>query len=145
MSGKVDLFGAYVRTRLDAWGIEFAYHRDRERLGHRSKDMLQVLIEHKGEMPPRATGFKPLEVDPLAQQVEDLVREIFQTDDKTIAWALRAYYCGSGRKGFERYEFFRALVGRDVSKRSYFLYVQAGFALVREKLLQHAQGLRKCA
>lgn len=145
MNGQVDLFGAYVRTRLDAWGHEFAYHRDRERLGHRSKDMLQVLIEHKGEMPPRPTGFKPLEGDPLAQQIEDLVREIFQTDDKTIAWALRAYYCGNGRRGVERYELFLALVGRKVPKTAYFGYVQAGACVVREKLLQIAQGVRKCA
>lgn len=141
----VDLFGAYVRTRLDAWGYEFAYHRDREFLGHKSKDMLQVLVEHKGEMPPRPTGFKPLEVCPLAQQVEDIVRVIHQSQDRDTARALRAYYCGSGRRGVERFEFFLALRGEKVSKASYFARVAMGQALVRAQLLAIAQGSSKAA
>lgn len=46
--GQVNTFGVYVRGRLEEWGREFALHRDCEYLGHRSKDMLQVLVEHKG-------------------------------------------------------------------------------------------------
>ncbi len=67
---ETDLFGAYVRRRLDRWGDVFALHRDCEYLGHVSRSMLQVLIDHRGEMPARPTGFKPLEVDAEAMQIE---------------------------------------------------------------------------
>ena len=73
---EVDTFGAYVRARLDAWGDEFALHRDCVYLGHQSQNMLQVLIEHQGEMPERPTGVKPLQVDLLALQVERIVSDI---------------------------------------------------------------------
>jgi hypothetical protein len=135
---ETDLFGAYVRTRLDEWGEVFAYHRDRELLGHRSKDMLQVLIEHKGEMPPRCVGFKPLEVSNTAMQIEDVVRDIFH-QDKQLAWALRAYFCGAGRRGVERYEFFKALTGRSISRKTYFEYVDTGCREVRVRLINIAQ------
>lgn len=100
---EIDTFGLYVRTRLDSWGDEFALHLDCEYLGHQSKNMLQVLIEHKGEMPQRPTGFKPLEVDLQALHVEQIVADIGR-DRVHIACALRGYYCGRGRRKIERYE-----------------------------------------
>lgn len=103
MSGQIDTFGKYVRTELDHWGREFALHRDFEYLGHQSKNMLQVLIEHRGEMPPPNVGYKPLETDSRAQRVEDLVAVIAR-DNSPMACVLRAYYCGSGRRKVERYE-----------------------------------------
>lgn len=101
--GQVDTFGEYVRQRLDRWGREYALHRDCDYLGHMSKNMLQVLIEHKGEMPGHAQGFKPLEVDMEAQQIEDIIADIAR-DQPRHACVLRAYHCGSGRRKVERYE-----------------------------------------
>lgn len=135
---QVDLFGAYVRTRLDEWGEVFAYHRDRERLGHRGTNMLQVLIDHRGEMPARPTGFRPMEVSNTAMQVEDVVREVF-AEDRALAWALRAYFCGAGRRGVERYQFFRALIGKSASRRAYFALVETGIDRVRSKMVRLAQ------
>ena len=94
---QADTFGAYVRARLDGWGREFALHRDCEYLGHASKNVLQVLIDHKGEMPARQVGYKPLEVDNDALQVECIVSDIAR-DNVPMACVLRAYYCGSGRR-----------------------------------------------
>lgn len=99
----VDTFGAYVRTRLDEWGREFCLARDCEYLGHQSKNVLQVLIEHRGEMPPPNVGYKPLEVSPTAHQIELIVTDIAR-DQPDLACVLRAYYCGSGRRKVERYE-----------------------------------------
>lgn len=107
---QIDTFGAYVRDRLDAWGREFALHRDCDCLGHMSKNMLQVLIEHKGEIPPPNVGFKPLEVDLQAQQIEDIVADIAR-DEPRLACVMRAYYCGSGRRKVERYETALLLIG----------------------------------
>lgn len=101
--GQIDTFGEYVQDRLDEWGREFALHRDCEYLGHQSVNMLQVLIDHKGEMPGRVQGFKPLEVSQMAHQIELLVAEIAR-DQPRIACSLRAHYCGSGRRKVERYE-----------------------------------------
>lgn len=100
---STDLFGAYVRSELEHWGVEFALHRDCEYLGHQSKNMLQLLIEHRGEMPPPNTGYKPLETDARAQLIEDIVADIARSH-LAMAICLRAYYCGRGRKRVERWE-----------------------------------------
>lgn len=119
-------FDAYVRRRLEAWGREFALHRDYELLGHKSKDMLQVLIEHKGEMPSRPTGFRPLTIPPLEMQVEDIVHDI-HSDAPHLAVVLRAYYCGMGRQGIERREAAEKMMGQPIGKRQYYAYHDLGF------------------
>lgn len=98
-----DTFARYVEGRLDDWGRVFALDRDCEYLGHQSKNMLAVLIEHGGEMPPRPTGFKPLEIPLLAHQIELIVTDLAREQYRT-ACCLRAYWCGSGRKKVERFE-----------------------------------------
>lgn len=103
MSGEIDTFGAYVRAELEHWGREFALHRDFDYLGHQSKNMLQVLIEHRGEMPPPNIGYKPLETDSRAQRVEDIVADIARANG-AMACVLRAFFCGMGRRKVERYE-----------------------------------------
>lgn len=129
----VNLIDDYVRRRLDAWGQEFALHRDGEILGHKSKDMLQVLIEHKGEMPPRPTGFRPLTLPPAEMQIEDIVHGI-AIEAPELAWVLRAYYCGSGRRRVERLALARLFLGRRITARAYFDYHAQGFDLVRDAL-----------
>lgn len=123
---QTNQFDAYVRRRLESWGREFALHRDFELLGHRSKDMLQVLIEHKGEMPPRNVGFRPLTIPPLEMQVEDIVHDIHR-DAPNLAMVLRAYYCGQGRQGIERRETAVRLLGREIGRRQYFTLHDLGF------------------
>lgn len=102
MSGcQVNTFDASVKAALQRWGDHFALHRDCEYLGHQGQNMLQVLFEHGGEMPPRPTGWKPIEVDPLAWAVELHVHAI-ALDSRLLANILRAYYCGRGRVKKER-------------------------------------------
>lgn len=131
--GQVDTFGPYVRSRLDGWGREFALHRDCEYLGHASKNMLQVLIDHKGEMPPPNVGYKPLEVDEDALQVEQIVTDIAR-DNVVLACVLRAYYCGQGRRKVERWETANLLIATAgqpvVSQRHYLTLVDVGEAMV---------------
>lgn len=103
MSGQIDMFGDYVRGRLEHWGREFALHRDCEYLGHCSKNILQVLIEHRGEMPAPNVGYKPLETDYKAQQIEDIIVGIARAN-LAMALCMRGYYCGKGRKRVERWE-----------------------------------------
>lgn len=126
-------FDAYVRRRLESWGREFAFHRDYELLGHKSKDMLQVLIEHKGEMPPRNVGFKPLTIPPLDMQIEDIVHDI-HNDARHLAVVLRAFYCGAGRQGVERREIAEAMLQIRLPKSVYFAYYKEGFRKVSEIL-----------
>lgn len=131
---EIDTFGAYVRMRLDHWGREFSLARDCEYLGHQSKNMLQVLIEHKGEMPARCTGYKPLEVSQDAHQIELIVSDIAR-EQTALACVLRAYYCGSGRRKVERWETANLLIaytgGRPVSVRQYQNMHEVAFAQVR--------------
>lgn len=137
---QTDTFGAYVRDRLEQWGREFALHRDCEYLGHQSKNVLQVLIDHKGEMPARPTGFKPLECNALALQIEFIVSDMARSRPER-ACCLRAYYCGQGRRGVERLETAQELVRRVtgrrwlLGKRAYFAEVELGTAEVRGALL----------
>jgi hypothetical protein len=138
--GQIDTFGEYVRQRLDEWGREFALHRDCDYLGHQSKNMLQVLIEHKGEMPGKAQGYKPLEVDLMALQVERIVSDIAR-DDRRMACVLRAYYCGSGRRKVERYETALNLIANALpgaalpTLRQYMAIVEDGRNVIRGALI----------
>lgn len=136
--GQVDTFGEYVERRLRGWGDEFAFHRDFEWLGHARKNMLQVLIEHRGEMPPPNVGFKPLEVDRDAQQVEDIVADVAR-DQPIHACVLRAWYCGSGRRKVERWETANLLIaslgGKTVTQRHYLTLHGLGFQTVRGALI----------
>jgi hypothetical protein len=141
---QADLFGAYVRAELEHWGREFALHRDCEYLGHQSKNVLAVLMEHEGEMPERTQGFKPLETDPRAQVIEDIVADIARTDI-SLACVLRGYYCGSGRRKEERWEQANTLLvafGKAaVSVRTYQAQCELGFQRVRGRL----EGLARAA
>jgi len=133
---QTDYFGAYVRAELEHWGREFALHRDCEYLGHQSKNLLAVLMEHH-EMPGRVQGYKPMETDPRAQAIEDIVSDIARTDI-SLACVLRGYYCGSGRRKEERWEQARELLQlmgqRPVSVRQYLVMAELGFQRVRGRL-----------
>lgn len=136
--GEIDSFGEYTRYRLEEWGREFALCRDWEYLGHQSKNMLQVLIEHRGEMPGKATGYKPLEVIRTAQEIEDIVADVAR-DQMIIACVLRAYYCGSGRRKVERWETGNNLIAnmglKCVTVRHYMTLHDLGLQTVRGALI----------
>jgi len=140
---QTDTFGVYVRNELDHWGHEFALCRDFEYLGHASKNMLQVLIDHRGEMPPPNVGYKPLETDIRAQLIEDIVADIAR-EQVMIACVLRAYYCGSGRRKVERWETANLLIatagGKTISQRNYLTVHDLGVAQVRGVLRGLAVG-----
>lgn len=118
---QVDTFGAYPRE-VGALGTQYALHRDCEYLGHQSKNVLQLLIEHKGGMPGRAQGYKPLESDSRAQLIEDIVSTM-AGDNVSMACAVCADHCGMGRRKVERFETANALLARcsvkPVSNRQY--------------------------
>ncbi len=145
--GEVDTFGLYVRRRLDHWGRVFALDRDCEYLGHQSKNMLQVLIEHKGEMPGRVQGFKPLDVDREALQVEFIISDIAR-EQRRLGCVLRAYFCGNGRRKVERYETALLLIANaEAGAKSpalpnvnrYLTMVEVGVAQVRGELVGMAR------
>ncbi|MFA4510386.1 hypothetical protein P2B12_22880, partial [Xanthomonas perforans] len=106
-----------------------------------SKNMLQVLIEHRGEMPPPNVGFKPLEVDARAQRVEDVIGGIAR-QDVVMACVLRGYYCGRGRKNFERMETANNLIANaghaPLRQGAYLTLRAAGFELVGRRLRPNA-------
>lgn len=135
---QADTMSEYVRRRLERWGDVFALAKDCEYLGHQSRNILQVLIEHRGEMPARAIGFKPLEVDAEAQQIEDIVFEIAR-HAPAIGWVLRAYYCGQGRRKVERWETANLLLASAglplVSQPSYVDMARRGTERVHGMLL----------
>ncbi|WP_236494426.1 hypothetical protein [Stenotrophomonas maltophilia] len=96
-----------------------------------------MLIDHKGDMPGRAQGFKPMETDARAQLIEDIVASI-GIDNVAMACALRAYHCGKGRRKIERFETAIMLMAncdeRPVSNRQYLNLVELGFQRVRGRL-----------
>ena len=151
---QVDTFGVYVRDRLDEWGDEFALSRDCEYLGHQRKNILQVLIDHKGEMPGRAQGFKPLEVSLPALEVEFIVTDIAR-ENLRRACILRAYFCGQGRRKVERWETARLLIATAEARtgwqgplpnvRGYLAQVEMGIAEVRGVLRGIALGTPRAA
>lgn len=134
---QLDTFGVYVRSRLEQWGEEFCLAREREYVAREPKNTLQILIEHRGEMPARPTGYAPIFVNERAQEIEDVVASIAR-DNIGISCSLRAYYCGSGRRKVERYETALALLAGcgqgPVSMRQYLSLVELGFQRVRGRL-----------
>lgn len=110
MSGQIDMMAVQVAVWLDRWAEAFALHRDGENLGYPSKNILYDIIRHK-EVPPRATGYKPLTIDMQAMLIEGVVLKIARTDP-TTAWVLRAYHCGRGRRRFERFDQANELLRR---------------------------------
>lgn len=139
---QVDTFGIAVRAMLEGWGRTFAIHRDCEYLGHAGVNMLQVLIDHKGEMPAKATGYKPLEINLQHLAVEYAVLAIARTDP-TTAWILRAYYCTQGRRRFERFESANEMLKRaglaKVSRASYLDLAERGEQRISRILQKEAQ------
>lgn len=136
--GQIDSFGEYTRRRLDEWGSEYALCRDFEYLGHASKNMLQILIDHRGEMPPPNVGYKPLEVLRTAQEIEDIIADVAR-DQLTIACVMRAMYCGQGRRKVERWETANLLIAnmglKVVTQRHYLTLHDIGVATVRGALI----------
>src|SRR3546814_16052101 len=106
---QVDTFGVYVRDRLDEWGREFSLSRDCEYLGYQSKIMLQVLIEHKGEMPGKTQGYKPLSVSRTALEFEWLITAL-PRENLRRPCIFRAYLCGRRRSQVEPLDTARLLV-----------------------------------
>ncbi len=144
---QVDTFGAYVRAELEHWGREFALHRDIDYLGHHSKNMLQVLIEHKGDMPGRAQGYKPQETDVRAQRIEDCVARIGRYN-LLRSCVLRGYYCGRGRRSVERLDIAQELFRRAARDPAYRLPRQRFFAeeeIGRAELRGFLSGLAQVA
>lgn len=138
---QLDTMAEYVRRRLEHWGEEFALSRDCEYLGFQSVNLLYVLMQHH-EMPGRATGYKPLEVNVEAQQIEDIVSEIGR-HAPAMAWVLRAYYCGRGRRKYERHETANMLLTNaklpPLSRASYMDMARRGTERVHGMLLGVAQ------
>ena len=122
-------FDAYVRRRLDAWGTEFRLDRQADFLGFPSKNMLQVLHEHRGEIPERTAGRPPLLIPPLEWQTETIVHDMHGACPH-LAATLRAYYCGSGRVGVERLVTLEIMLDRPVGKRAFFTYHDMAFQWV---------------
>lgn len=120
------LFDVYVRSRLDAWGREFRLDRPLPELGHQSRNILAVLIEHHGEIPERAIGFKPLSIPVDAMQVEDVVTRI-HAEAPAMAWVLRCYYGSGGRVAQERYMRACQLAHYAMSRRQFFTLHDLGF------------------
>lgn len=98
---RVDTWKLAVESMLEQWGREFSLHREPDGLGFATKNLLYEVIRHAGP-PPRATGYKPLEINLQALAVEYAVMEIGRTDPAT-AWVLRAAHCSYGRRRYERF------------------------------------------
>lgn len=124
---RVDTFGAYVRAELEHWGREFALHRDCENLGYQSKNLLAVLMENKGETPHRVSGRPGIELDPRAERTEAFVLLIGR-HNLLRASVLRGFYCGLGRRSYERLETAQQLYRRASGQLDFRLARQRFFA-----------------
>lgn len=124
---RLNTFESHVEDRLDVWGEAFAFHRNIASLGG-PQSAIQAMMAHTG-----ATGSRPLSVDPAVMQIEDLVRKVHE-DSRIVACVLRAYHCGSGTKGWDRYEKAKELAKIDFSRRSYYTYYSLGFDMVTSML-----------
>jgi|GEM_PF-1357988 len=125
--------------RLKNWADEYGGGKY-ENIGYASKNMLQTLIEHRGE-PPDSGGFKRISHRTLADEVEDAVQILLKDNDRKIS-----------RSGhIIRIEHFRPdltvkdkigklrLIGVSVSENFY----PEGRDLARASIKMYLQALRK--
>ncbi len=113
-------------TACSDGGREFRLGREMETLGFHRTSLLQVLIEHRGDMPSRVTGYKPLTIPPDAMEIEDVVHDIHAADPE-LAIVLRAYYCGTGKHSTDRLATATRLLRRSLTRRRYYEAHAAGF------------------
>jgi hypothetical protein len=110
MSGESRIYAGTVACMLEVWADNYALHRDGERLGFPSKNLLYEVERHGGP-PPRSMGTPPINIPKPAMLVEYAVLQIARTDPAT-AWVLRAFHCGRGRRNYERFWLANALMTR---------------------------------
>ena len=143
---EVKLFEAYVENRLQHWGSVFALHRDHENIGWREKSMLAVLLETGFQGQPEAKGYKPLQVDELAMQIEEIVHEISIPDStRPYAQVLRAWYAARGRKHVEKLEEARSRLGRRICAKTFYRMHGLAFDIVFRRMKSMAQAVKKRA
>lgn len=130
-------FEGHVRRRLEAWGRDYRLACDLDFLAYGPKNILQVLIEHRGEI-PQGGGFRRTPFDSENEEIEILVSELAR-EEGFLAACIRAYYCGEGRRGVERYELARDLCAHRLSRAQYYRHVHAAQDWISANLMLRAR------
>lgn len=121
MTGQVDTGMELVKAMLDSWGRTFKLHTREPEPCH------ETTLYRAGMRGGKSTGDG---IPREAMAMEDAVRAV-HAQAPVIALALRAFYCGSGRRSVERFQDFKRLAGRKIAKRVYFESVSAGQGMIR--------------
>jgi hypothetical protein len=107
-----------VEEQLESWGMTFAFWKARRECEPSAENLLYRMAHAK----TRGTGDG---ISLSAWAVEDAVRAL-QRESPIQAAVLRAFYCESGRRGYERFDTAKRLAGRRFSRRAFYLYREAG-------------------
>lgn len=127
-TASADPMDIYIRQRLDAWGEDYSIDREL-RLGISPKNLLALLMERG----VRSDGTISADNE-LTWQIEQQVNTIAQQSPEMAA-VLRAYYGGHGRRSVERYELATRIMGRRISKRTYYAYRDLGYRTIKQAIL----------
>lgn len=126
-------FDREVRAYLELWGREFPLWQNVIPLGHKRRDVLYDAMRHGGA-PPKVTGYKPTVIPEEAQLVEDAIRAL-HFEAPALATCMRHAYCGSGRRGVERFHDAQRACHEGFSRRTFFRRLDLGFVHVARWIL----------
>jgi hypothetical protein len=115
-----------IEERLESWGMTFAFWKQRRECEPHHETILYRMARAN----TRATGDG---ISLSAMAVEDAVRALHQ-ESPILAAVIRAFYCESGRRGYERFDKAKELAGKRFSRRAYYQYREAGKDFVRKVL-----------
>lgn len=125
-------------ARLDEWGRFCLSDRGPSSLDFPAKNMLQVVIDHRGEMPAPTVGYKPEVYPPEAWEIETIVSDLYKSD-RVLACVLRAAFCTRGRLRVERKEWAEWLAKTTFSRRQFMALYGTAVERVRETLSRCGQ------
>lgn len=124
---QIDTARDDIEDRLESWGMTFAFWKEAVEREPNGETLLYRMAHAK----TRGTGDG---ISLAALAVENAVRALHKAEPIQAA-VLRAFYCESGRRGYERLDKARELAGKWFSRRAYYLYREAGKDFVRRVLM----------
>ena len=130
MLGKDEL-----KSRLIAWAQEYGGGRY-ENIGYSSRNMLAVLIAHKGFIPD-SRGFIPVPIRTAADEVEDAVADMEKGGMFKPGRVVRCEFFLPHAPEEERLGYLKR-IGIPMSRAGYYIYLGQGMAFLAAALDRRA-------
>lgn len=125
-----------LEGRLKNWAAEYGGGKY-PNIGWQGANLLQTLVDHKGFV-PNSRGYVAVPIRSMADEVEQLVREMEETDLYKAAKALRCDYFLPNIPIQERLRQMKSRAGIGISRAGYYEVLEKGKTYLRGALSRKA-------